>query len=305
MRTREAAELFFDDLARRHLSQSLKQRAGYVLPRLFSHLKERRIHDLRLVGEADLIAFAKTLLYLKPWSQAAYLLVVMRLFRLLEGRGFLLRNPAATLKIPKGRRLARPVLTANEAQRLMEAPLVDDRLGKRDRALLELMYGSGLRREECSRLDMMDIDLSSSVVRVREGKGKKDRIVPLTSRAAWAIDVYLKDERPGLSRTTREPALFLSHFHQRLSAQSVALVVKRHAAAAGIMKRVSSHSLRHACATHLLRGGASIRHIQRILGHKDLLTTALYAAVEAPDLKTAIKKAHPRMRWTRFPRNRV
>lgn len=296
MRTREAAELFFDDLARRRLSGSLKQRAGYVLPRLFSHLKDRKVHDLRLVGEVDLIAFAKTLLYLKPWSQAAYLLVVIRLFRLLEKRGFLLRNPAATLKIPKGRRLARPVLTANEAQRLMETPLVDERLGRRDRALLELMYGSGLRRAECSRLDVMDVDLSSSVVRVREGKGKKDRVVPLTSRAVVAIDVYLKDERPGLSRTTREPALFLSHFYQRLSAQSVGLAVKRRARDAGIVKRVSSHSLRHACATHLLRGGASIRHIQRILGHKDLMTTALYATVEARDLKKAIVKAHPRGR---------
>ena len=296
MRTREAAELFFDDLARRRLSHSLKRRAGYVLPRLFFHLKERKVHDLRSVNETDLIAFAKTLLYLKPWSQAAYLLVVMRFFRLLEERGFLLRNPAATLKIPKGRRLARPVLTANEAQRLMEEPLVDERLGKRDRALLELMYGSGLRRAECSRLDVMDVDLSSSVVRVREGKGKKDRVVPLTCRAAEAIAVYLKDERPILSRSTRERALFLSHFHQRLSVQSVGLAVKRRARAAGIIKRVSSHSLRHACATHLLRGGASIRHIQRILGHKDLVTTALYAAVEASDLKKVIAKAHPRAR---------
>ena len=189
------------------------------------------------------------------------------------------------------------MLTNNEAQRLMESPLSDAHLGKRDRAVLELMYGSGLRREECSRLDLIDVDLVSSVARVREGKGRKDRLVPLTSRACGAIDVYLKEERPSLSRGSRETALFLTMFRQRLSGQSITNLVKKHAGAAGLSKNVSSHSLRHACATHLLRGRADIRHIQAILGHRFLRTTALYAEVEAKDLKAAIGKAHPRPRW--------
>ena len=299
MRIREAAELFFDHLERRHLSAALKKRAGHVLPRLFSHLRQRRVYDLRQVNEADLVSFAETLLYLKPWSQSAYLSLVKSFFQLLEGRGRLLRNPASILAIPKGRRLARPVLTNNEAQRLIESPLSDAQLGKRDRAVLELMYGSGLRREECSRLDLIDVDLVSSVARVREGKGRKDRLVPLTSRACSAIGLYLKEERPSLSRGSREAALFLTMFRQRLSGQSITNLVKKHARAAGLSKKVSSHSLRHACATHLLRGGADIRHIQAILGHRFLRTTALYAEVEAKDLKTAIGKAHPRPRWKR------
>jgi len=299
VRIREAAELFFDHLERRHLSAALKKRAGHVLPRLFSHLRQRRVYDLRQVNEADLVSFAETLLYLKPWSQSAYLSLVKSFFQLLEGRGRLLRNPASILAIPKGRRLARPVLTNNEAQRLIESPLSDAQLGKRDRAVLELMYGSGLRREECSRLDLIDVDLVSSVARVREGKGRKDRLVPLTSRACSAIGLYLKEERPSLSRGSREAALFLTMFRQRLSGQSITNLVKKHARAAGLSKKVSSHSLRHACATHLLRGGADIRHIQAILGHRFLRTTALYAEVEAKDLKTAIGKAHPRPRWKR------
>jgi len=299
VRIREAAELFFDHLERRHLSAALKKRADHVLPRLFSHLRQRRVYDLRQANEADLVSFAKTLLYLKPWSQSAYLSLVKSFFQLLEGRGRLLRNPASILAIPKARRLARPVLTNNEAQRLMESPLSDAQLGKRDRAVLELMYGSGLRREECSRLDLIDVDLVSSVARVREGKGRKDRLVPLTSRACGAIATYLKEERPSLSRGSREAALFLTMFRQRLSGQSITNLVKKHARAAGLSKKVSSHSLRHACATHLLRGGADIRHIQAILGHRFLRTTALYAEVEAKDLKTAIGKAHPRPRWKR------
>ena len=299
MRTREAAELFFEHLERRHLSSALKKRADHVLSRLFSHLRRRRVYDLRQANEADLVSFAKTLLYLKPWSQSAYLSLVKSFFQLLEDRSRLLRNPASILAIPKGRRLAKPVLTSNEAQRLMEAPLVDAHLGRRDRAVLELMYGSGLRREECSRLDLIDVDLVSSVVRIREGKGRKDRLVPLTSRAAAAIETYLENERPTLSRGSREGALFLTMFRQRLSGQSIANLVKKHARAAGLSKKVTSHSLRHTCATHLLRGGADIRHIQAILGHRFLRTTALYAEVEAKDMKTAIGKAHPRPRWKR------
>ena len=299
MRIREAAELFFDHLERRHLSPALKKRADHVLPRLFAHLRQRRVYDLRQVNEADLVSFAKTLLYLKPWSQSAYLSLVKSLFQLLEDRGGLLRNPASILAIPKGRRLAKPVLTTNEAQRLMESPLSDAQFGRRDRAVLELMYGSGLRREECSQLDLMDVDLVSSTVRVREGKGKRDRLVPLTARAAAAIDVYLKEERPRWSRSHRDAALFLSLFRERLSGQSIRNVVKKHARSARLSKKVTAHSLRHACATHLLRGGADIRHIQTILGHRFLMTTALYADVEAKDLTTAIGKAHPRLRWKR------
>ena len=297
MRIRAAVDLFFDHLARRHLAPALKQRADHVLPRLFSHLKKRRVHDLRQANEADLVSFAKTLLYLKPWSQAAYLSLVKCFFHLLEKRGKLLRNPAATLPIPKGRRLARPVLTTNEAQRLMDAPLKDARFGRRDRAILELLYGSGLRRQECSRLDLIDVDLVSETVRVREGKGKRDRLVPLTRRAALATSEYLAEERPFWCKNSRETALFLSHYRRRMGVQIISVMVKKYARSVGIKKKVTAHSLRHACATHLLRGGADIRHIQEILGHRFLTTTALYAAVEARDLKIAIGKAHPRGRF--------
>jgi integrase/recombinase XerD len=173
----------------------------------------------------------------------------------------------------------------------MVAPFPYSTIGKRDRAVLELLYGTGLRVGEASRLDVPDLDLREGVLLVRNGKGRKDRVVPVPGRAAAALDVYLLEARPDLARLY-DPALFLSTFGVRLGAPGMRLMIKKHGRAIGA--RLTPHTLRHTCATHLLRGGADIRHVQELLGHRSLATTALYTRVAIADLRAVIARSHPR-----------
>jgi len=146
------------------------------------------------------------------------------------------------------------------------------------------------------RADLSDLDLRERVLLVRDGKGKKDRVVPVPGRAVVALELYLRESRPELQKRS-EVALFLSTFGERLSIGGLRHQVKRHAHAIGVT--LTPHTLRHTCATHLLRGGASIRHVQELLGHRCLTTTALYTRVAIDDLRQIIARAHPRERSQR------
>jgi site-specific recombinase XerD len=187
-------------------------------------------------------------------------------------------------------------LTQAEACRLVETPSPHTGVGQRNRAILETLYGTGVRLSECVRLELTDVDLGEGTLLVRSGKGRKDRLLPLPARAATALDLYLRDGRPRLVRGAPEPGLFVSRDGRRLKPVSVQFVVWWHAKRAGIRTRISPHMLRHACATHLLRGGADVRHIQELLGHERLETTEVYTRVEIADLRDALARAHPRER---------
>ena len=150
---------------------------------------------------------------------------------------------------------------------------------------------------------MTDVDLGQALLFVRDGKGKKDRIVPLAVRAALALVAYLCDGRPEIAKDAREAALFLSTLGRRLSRTQLHAMLRTHADAARL-SHVSPHALRHAYATHLLRGGASVRHVQELLGHRSLQTTALYTRVDVEDLRRVIDRAHPRERAFRRKRKR-
>lgn len=265
-------------------------------------LREKRVADLRRVEERHLVAFARRLreaktprgITLSVFSQAAYLQRVKSFFAFLERRGLVLRNPAADLVLPSASPLPRVTLTERQAARLMEAPRCDTNAGTRDRAILETLYGMGLRRGECARLDVADLDLAARTLLIRDGKGRKDRLVPVPGRAAAALGAYLRDVRPRLVVNPQEGALFLTAWWgKRLSEVSLSFLLRRHARSAGIGK-VHPHTLRHACATHLLKGGADVRHVQAILGHKKLETTALYTRVVIEDLRQVLAQAHPR-----------
>jgi len=201
--------------------------------------------------------------------------------------------------IPTASPLPRVGVSEGQAARLMEAPPQETNTGKRDRAILETLYGMGLRRGECARLDVADVDLAAGTLLVRDGKGRKDRMVPVPGRAAAALSVYLRDVRRQLVVNPHEPALFLTAWWgKRLSEVSLSFLLRRHAQVAGIAN-VHPHALRHACATHLLRGGADVRHVQAILGHKKLQTTSLYTRVVIEDLRQVVSRAHPRERACR------
>ncbi len=176
----------------------------------------------------------------------------------------------------------------------MSVPTQNSAKGKRDRALLELLYGTGLRMSECVRLDLADVELSVGTVLVRDGKGRKDRVVPLAGRAKEALSTYLSSARPGLARWSEDSALFVARTGTRLSAMSVRVLVREYGRRAGV--RASCHVLRHSYATHLLAGGADIREIQRLLGHQNLTTTALYTRVDRRALAAMLARCHPRER---------
>ena len=194
---------------------------------------------------------------------------------------------------PRKRR-ALPIgsVTSREALRLLDGIDTKTPVGLRDRAIVEVFYGTAIRLSECVRLDLTDLDLRDGLLLVRNGKGKKDRIVPLAGRAAAAIEAYLTEARPAFIHDPKESAVFLTKHGGRLSAVSVDLIVRRYGEGLGL--KVSPHGLRHACATHLLKGGADVRHLQELLGHRFLDTTARYAHVAIQDLRDVIEKAHPR-----------
>jgi integrase/recombinase XerD len=298
---------FLEDLRGRGYTEATAGHARSHLPSLFAHLKRRGIVEPQAVREEDLVSFARTLATrlsargrrLSPVTISSYLGMVCSFFSFLAKKSVLLTNPAERLPLPHARRLPRAALTRAEVCRLVEAPSALTAVGQRNRALLETIYGTGIRLSECARLDLTDLDLGEGTLLVRCGKGRKDRLLPLPGRAAAALDLYLRDSRPRLVRGAPEPALFVSRDGRRLKPISVQFVVWWHAKRAGIRARISPHMLRHACATHLLQGGADVRHIQELLGHKRLETTAVYTRVDTRALRDALARAHPRERGRR------
>lgn len=222
-------------------------------------------------------------------------------------RGARQDNPAKLVAMPRRSQSLPHFLTEEEAANLMLAPEEDGPRGLRDRAILELLYGGGLRVSEVSGLDLGDVEASEGVVRVRGGKGNKDRIVPLGGPALTAIQTYL-EQRPRLRHPRsghQDPtALFLNARGGRLTTRSMARLVSRDARRAGTRTSVSPHSLRHSCATHMLNSGADLRAIQELLGHASLQTTQKYTHVSIDHLMRVYDDAHPRARRTGHERKK-
>lgn len=220
-------------------------------------------------------------------------------------RGFSLyrereRGAKSLTEIVRGPRLRRKVpvsLTVAETLRLLEAPPRDKPHGLRDRAVLELLYGSGLRVTELTALVLEAVDLENRFVRVF-GKGAKERLVPLGASAGKAFRDYLHAGRPSLVKPSTGSQVFLSQRGSPLSRKTVWHLVKAHADRAGLSKNVKPHTLRHSFATHLLEGGADLRAIQEMLGHSDIATTQIYTRVEGERLLDEHARFHPRNRWT-------
>lgn len=249
------------------------------------------------VGRADLDGFVRWLD--RRGCSAATLARKLSAARSLAG--FLVRSGSRRddfSELTRGPRLRRRLpgmLSPAEAAALVSAPDTSTPHGLRDRAMLELMYGSGLRVSELCGLELQALDLAEAMVRVR-GKGSKDRVVPVGAAAAAAIAAYLKAGRPALARRSTGSALFLSERGQALSRKTFWVGVKAAARKAGIAKPVKPHLLRHAFATHLLGGGADLRSIQELLGHADIATTQVYTGVERAALAESHRQHHPRGR---------
>jgi site-specific recombinase XerD len=297
---------FVEDLREHNYSRSLVWIAERILPRLFAMLRKRRITDIRSVNEEHLTAFLKRQAKTKTErggvpalsSMNSYTNIIRRFFRFLDKRSLILRDPAVHLPVRRIHQLPGPVINEHQAEALVNAPHRGSLIGMRDAAVLELLYGSGIRLGECHRLDLADLDIRSGLLLVRNGKGKKDRVVPVPARAEVALLAYLNEARPHFIHDPHEAAVFLSKHGDRLGMVSIDLIVRRYGESIGL--KISPHALRHACATHLLNNGADVRHVQALLGHRFLDTTARYTHVAIRDLRKVFARAHPRDRAKRL-----
>ncbi|HEY3112231.1 MAG TPA: site-specific tyrosine recombinase XerD [Gemmatimonadaceae bacterium] len=214
-------------------------------------------------------------------------------FKFLIGEGHVVRDPSERLETPKRWRTLPEVLGVEEIEKLLAAPSLDEPLAFRDRAMLELAYGAGLRVSEWISLNVRDVMLQDHLVRVF-GKGAKERLVPIGRRAIAAIAVYLRELRPSLEKGEGKGALFLNARGQPLSRMGAWKILRKYVKQAGITKPVSPHTLRHSFATHLLEGGADLRAVQEMLGHVDISTTQIYTHVDREYLRSVHKQFHPR-----------
>ena len=215
------------------------------------------------------------------------------LFAFLIEEGVVDTDPMDNVSSPKLGRSLPDTLTVDEVDALLSAPTGDSPAADRDRAMLELLYASGIRVGELVSLNLDDISLDQGAIRCF-GKGSKERMVPIHDRAADVLRAYLGRGRPALAKAQSGAALFLNRRGKRLSRQGFWLVLKRWAEQSGIRKRVTPHTLRHSFATHLLRGGAPLRHVQELLGHASITTTQVYTHLTSEHVRTEYAKAHPR-----------
>ncbi len=224
---------------------------------------------------------------LKPRSIARKLSSLRSFFRFLQREGLIQENPAVLLITPKLDKTLPKFLSEKEMVALIEAPALEARAGRRDRAILETLYSSGLRVSELVGLDVDHVDFISNMLRVM-GKGKKERLVPVGDKALEALKAYLD------ARKAPHRALFLNKNGTRLSSRSVRNIINKHILAASLGMKVSPHVLRHSFATHLLERGADLRSVQELLGHVNLSTTQIYTHITTERLKDVYDRAHPR-----------
>jgi integrase/recombinase XerD len=228
---------------------------------------------------------------LQSRSLARHMATLRGFFAFLTEHGHIRENPAGLLENPKLPRLLPRLLSVQEVESILEQPALTDKLGARDKAMLELLYAAGLRVSEVAGLKVLNFDGQSGTVRVW-GKGAKERIVPLHFTCMKWIESYLAHWRPAFS--PKQDFMFLNRSGQGLSRQGIWKLIKKYALKAGIRKQVSPHTLRHSFATHLLEGGADLRTVQVLLGHSDITATEIYTHVQSDRLKAAHEQFHPR-----------
>jgi integrase/recombinase XerD len=291
-----ALDLFLAHLrVEKGLAENSVEAYGADLRRYLDHLEAQGVRTWEAVGRAEIREHLAELCRrgLSSRSQARGLSAIRALHRLLVAERLASTDPTEEIDNPRtGRWLPEPLPPADCAA-LLAAPDPRSAAGRRDRAMLELLYATGLRVSELVSLELNDLDLEGRVLKAR-GKGSKERLVPVGAPAAEAVRAYLAGARDRLLRGRRSKDLFVTSRGGRLTRQGFAKLLDRHARAAGIRRRVSPHALRHSFATHLLEGGADLRAVQAMLGHADVVTTQVYTHVDAVHARRLYDRHHPR-----------
>jgi integrase/recombinase XerD len=227
-------------------------------------------------------------------SQATHLIPVRAFFKWLTRENHILYNPASEIELPKlEHRLPKHVLSAHEAEQVIALPDVREPMGLRDRAILEVFYSTGMRRKELAGLKLYDLDNERGTVTIRQGKGKKDRMIPIGERALAWVGKYLADARPKLAQEPDDGTLFVTNLGDAFTPNRLTQMVREYVDEAALGKTGSCHLFRHTMATLMLENGADVRYIQEMLGHAELSTTQIYTQVSIRKLKEIHTATHP------------
>jgi integrase/recombinase XerD len=277
------------------LSRNTLEAYSHGLNRFFDYLKRKGIRDPLQTGKFDVRAFLLTLRSagLSAKTIVRNLVAIRTFFRFLVQEGMLQVNPVEELESPKVAKNLPEILTMKEAERLVEQPNLQTPLGIRDRAMLEVLYATGMRVSELTRLPIHQVNLEAGYV-LLYGKGSKERIVPLGAEAMKWVTRYLTEVRQKLVKAKGSGYLFLTRSGKEMSRQMFWKNLKAYALRAGLRKKISPHLLRHSFASHLLEGGADLRSVQMMLGHSDISTTQIYTHVTGERLKKIHQRYHPR-----------
>ncbi|MCP4786306.1 MAG: tyrosine recombinase XerC [Fuerstiella sp.] len=266
-----------------------------------SHLSEFILEQFGTVPRPDAIEVTQLRSYVAYLHECGYaqatvarrLACLRSFFRYCQREGLCDSNPAKPLRTPRAGKKLPHFLTTEEVGRLLLAPLATKDDGLRDRAILETVYSAGLRVAEVVGLDLQDYDRPSGIIRVR-GKGRKERIAPVGSYATKAVQSWLAVRKPDTNADQiDQAALFLNRFGRRLTTRSIGRMLEKHILTAGLSQQTSPHTLRHSFATHLLDGGADLRSVQELLGHKSLTTTQIYTHISTRRLRETYEASHP------------
>jgi integrase/recombinase XerD len=295
-------EEYIESLAVRGFTESTARTRCKQLESFLAWLKERGVEEPLEVTRPVLERYQRSLFHhrkkngepLSFRSQCTQLVAVRQWFRWMTRQNHILHNPASELELPKqGHHLPRHVLNLHEVEQVLQQPELADPIGLRDRALMEVLYSTAMRRMEVAGLRLYDMDLDGGTLLIRQGKGRKDRIVPIGERAvAWVLK-YLREARPLFVSEPDDCIVFLSNAGESLGLGHISTLVHEYVKKAEIGKTGSSHLFRHTMATLMLEGGADIRFIQQMLGHVNLGSTEIYTHVSIRKLQQVYAATHP------------
>jgi len=277
------------------LSDNTLESYGRDLRQFAEFLKEKGNYKFTEANKTTIITY---LLHLQKKGRATStisrcLASIRSLYQFLLTKRLINDDPTINLESPKPVKKLPNVLTLSEVEKLINQPDTDSCMGSRDKAMIELLYASGIRVSELVCLDLDDINLEMGYIKCKGTNTSKERIIPIGSMAKEALTIYSTKFRPKLIKDG-ERALFVNYYGKRLTRQGFWKIIKRHTKKAKINKKITPHTLRHSFATHLIQNGADLKSVQEMLGHSDISTTQIYMQVTRNKIKEVYNKAHPR-----------